>query len=127
MHQHEDEFSIVLEGEIGMKLGDTEFVAKAGDYVLKPRGIPHAFWNAGSAPAGMIEIISPGGFERYFEEVARLLAEDAQGRRDRIEAVRKRYGLTVFVDATQDLVQRYGLNPGGSATQRPPAPKVEEK
>src|SRR5919107_2163304 len=42
-HQHEDEYTYVLEGEIGVQVGDEVRVA----LVFKPRGVPHAFWNAG--------------------------------------------------------------------------------
>src|ERR1700742_1945998 len=44
-HRHEDEWSVVLEGVIGVQIGDDVQLAQAGDAVLKPRGIPHAFWN----------------------------------------------------------------------------------
>ena len=46
-HQHEDEYTYVLEGEIGVQDGDEVRVA----LVFKPRGVPHAFWNAGEEPA----------------------------------------------------------------------------
>jgi quercetin dioxygenase-like cupin family protein len=56
----------VLEGEIGVQVGDEVSGARAGDLVFKPRGDPHAFWNAGDAPARALEIISPAGFvERH--------------------------------------------------------------
>src|SRR4051812_12951655 len=44
-HAREDEYSFVLEGEVGFQLGDEVLYAAAGDLVLKPRGVPHAFWN----------------------------------------------------------------------------------
>ncbi|MDP9409011.1 MAG: cupin domain-containing protein, partial [Actinomycetota bacterium] len=40
----EDETSFVIEGEIGVLIGEEEFRAGAGSYVLKPRGVVHAFW-----------------------------------------------------------------------------------
>jgi quercetin dioxygenase-like cupin family protein len=69
-HQHEDEYSFVLAGRVGVQIGDEEAVAGPGELVVKPRGIPHAFWNAGDEPARLLELISPAGFERYFEEMA---------------------------------------------------------
>jgi quercetin dioxygenase-like cupin family protein len=71
-HRHEDEYTYVLEGEIGVQIGEEVRVARPGDLVFKPRGMPHAFWNAGDAPARALEIISPAGFERYFAELAPL-------------------------------------------------------
>jgi mannose-6-phosphate isomerase-like protein (cupin superfamily) len=50
-HEREDEYTYVLEGEIGVQVGDEVHVARPGDLVFKPRGIPHAFWNAGDTPA----------------------------------------------------------------------------
>ena len=50
-HSREDEFSYVLEGTVGVMLGDQEFLVSSGSYIVKPRGIPHAFWNPGPEPA----------------------------------------------------------------------------
>ena len=73
-HRNEDEYSYVLEGRIGVQLGDEVIEAGPGELVLKPRGVPHAFWNAGDEPARLLELISPAGFENYFRELAALLA-----------------------------------------------------
>ncbi len=64
-HRHEDEYTYVLEGEIGVEVGDEVLIARPGEHVCKPRGIPHAFSNAGDAPARALEIISPADFEKY--------------------------------------------------------------
>ena len=34
------------------------------------RGQWHAFWNAGDEPCRILEIISPGGFEHLFGQIA---------------------------------------------------------
>src|SRR5215210_6923732 len=72
-HQHEDEYTYVLEGEVGVQVREEVRVARPGELVFKPRHVPHAFWNAGDVPARALEIISPAGFERYFAEIAALL------------------------------------------------------
>src|ERR1051326_7095271 len=91
LHTREDEYSIVTEGEIGFRSGDREVVLAAGGYITKPRGELHAMWNAGTVPARMIEIISPAGFEHFFEELVELVAS---GHPDpaAIEALSARYG-----------------------------------
>ena len=71
-HAREDEYSYVLEGSMGALLGDEELVAGPGDLVFKPRNQWHTFWNAGDAPARILEIISPAGFEKYFDELVEL-------------------------------------------------------
>jgi quercetin dioxygenase-like cupin family protein len=59
VHTREDEYTYVLEGEIGLRIGDQIIEATAGCTVAKPRGIPHMFWNAGpqkaTAESGKVE------------------------------------------------------------------------
>ncbi len=42
-HQHEDEISYVLDGELTAQIGNAILTAKPGTYVVKPRGIFHTF------------------------------------------------------------------------------------
>ena len=113
-HQHEDEYTYVLEGEIGFQVGEEVRVARPGDLVFKPRGVPHAFWNAGDVPARGLEIISPAGFERYFAELAPLFPPANQGPLDEeaIRAVRDKYGLEMDMSSIPVLVERHGLVSG---------------
>src|SRR5579859_1224666 len=71
-HTREDEYSFVLEGKMGALLGEEVLVASPGDLVFKPRNQWHTFWNAGDEPARILEIISPAGFERFFQELVDL-------------------------------------------------------
>ena len=71
-HTREDEYSYVLEGRVGALLGDEVLVAGPGDLIFKPRNQWHTFWNAGDEPARILEIISPAGFERFFDELVDL-------------------------------------------------------
>jgi quercetin dioxygenase-like cupin family protein len=109
-HTHEDEFSYVLEGEVGVQIGDEVIYARPGDLVRKPRGIPHAFWNRTDEPARLLEVISPAGFERYFTEIAPLLppvvlVPDFEG----IAAVQARYGLDMDRESIATISEREGL------------------
>ena len=110
-HRHEDEYTYVLEGEIGVQVGDEFRIARPGDLVFKPRGVPHAFWNAGDVPARALEIISPAGFERYFAELAPLIPPANQGPLDEeaIGAVRAKYALEMDMDSIPVLAERHGL------------------
>jgi mannose-6-phosphate isomerase-like protein (cupin superfamily) len=69
-HHREDEYSFVLEGRFGVQLGDEVLELGPGDLLVKPRGVAHAFWNAGDEPARLLELISPAGFEHYFRDLA---------------------------------------------------------
>ena len=114
-HRHEDEYTYVLEGEVGVQVGDEVRIARPGDLVFKPRDVPHAFWNAGDAPARALEIISPAGFERYFTEVAPLLPPAHPGPPDEqaLGAVMAKYGLEMDFGSIPTLVERHGLVTGG--------------
>src|SRR5262249_187760 len=98
VHLREDEYSYVLEGTIGARVGDQEVIAGRGSYLLKPRGLMHTFWNAGPEPARLLEIISPAGFERYFAELAEA------GDPDRRQELAARYAVTYSSDWVDDLV-----------------------
>jgi quercetin dioxygenase-like cupin family protein len=111
IHTLEDEYSIVLEGEIGFRSNDREVVLAAGGYIVKPRGEVHAMWNASSTPARMIEIIAPAGFEDFFRERTEMTASGAP---DPAEIVRlgERYQLPfVRPDWLPDVIARYNLTP----------------
>ena len=112
-HRSEDEYSYILEGQIGLQLGDETLFAKAGDLVFKPRGIPHAFWNAGDEPARLLEIISPAGFENYFRDLAPLLAAE---KRDEaaIGQVVAKYDLEIDFATIPLLAERHGLRLGNA-------------
>src|ERR1700733_5073477 len=71
-HAREDEYSYVLEGQVGALLGDEGLIAAPGDVIFKPRGQWHTFWNAGDQPARILEIIAPAGFEKFFAELVDL-------------------------------------------------------
>ena len=81
-HSREDEYSFVLEGRVGALLGDEVVYGGPGDLIFKPRGQWHTFWNAGDDAARLLEIISPAGFERYFEEESSS-CEEARLHRER--------------------------------------------
>ena len=110
LHTREDEYSIVLEGEIGFRSGDREAVLGPGGYITKPRNELHAMWNAGSVPARMIEIISPAGFEHFFREVVELVESGEPADAD-VADLAARYGLRFGEpDWLPDVARRYGLD-----------------
>lgn len=109
-HRGEDEFSVVLDGTIGVRLGaETVEAVSAGGCLVKPRGLPHALWNATDEPARILEILSPGGFERYFQEVAPILREHGPEWTQRFYETAERYGVEVLDDWSKELQERYGI------------------
>ena len=113
-HSREDEYSYVVEGRFGMQLGEEVVDLAPGEFVVKPRGIAHAFWNAGDEPARLLELISPAGFEDYFREMAPRLAAPERDEAAIGEIV-GRYGLQIDFASVPVLAARHGLvlGPGG--------------
>jgi quercetin dioxygenase-like cupin family protein len=69
IHQSEEEAFYVLAGEVNVTIGDQTIRGTAGSFVLIPRGTVHTFSTVGTAPAKMLVIISPAGFEQFFTEI----------------------------------------------------------
>jgi len=108
-HEREDEFSLVLQGHVGAQVGDEVIVAGPGELIRKPRGVPHAFWNAGDQEARLIELISPAGFEAYFAEMAPILNADGPPDVAALAAVQARYGLTMDMSSVDRLAREHDL------------------
>ena len=108
VHRHslEDEFSLVLEGRVWYQASDDEHVAEVGDFVFKPRGEWHTFWNAADAPARVLELISPGGLEEAFRIIG-TAADDVD-----LGPLVEPYGCEADMQATQPIIERYGLTFG---------------
>jgi hypothetical protein len=102
------ENSFEIEGSVGALLGEEVVVGEPGDLIFKPRNQWHTFWNAGPAPARILEIISPAGFERYFEELVDLggvTGDDPQT----LMGLCSRYELELDPGSVPGLVERFGL------------------
>lgn len=74
-HHREDEAFYVLEGEVAFVCDGKWLKAGPGTYVFGPRGIPHGFKIVGSAPARMLLLCAPGGFEHFVLEQATPIAD----------------------------------------------------
>jgi hypothetical protein len=108
-HSREDEYTYILEGEIGAEVGDRVVRLGRGELLRKPRGVPHAFWNPTDAPARVLEIISPGGFERYFAEMAEAFAVQGPPDFARLAEIQTRYGLAMDFGSVPRLAEQHGL------------------
>ena len=109
-HQNEDEYSYVLEGEMSAMIGAEFFTSPAGSLIRKPRRIPHTFWNQGSRAAKILEIISPAGFEKYFDELAEIRSVPGVPDPARLAALRAKYALEVDLASVPILGEKYGVH-----------------
>jgi quercetin dioxygenase-like cupin family protein len=74
LHVNEDELMYVLEGRLRFRLGETDHSAPAGSCVFIPRGVSHAWQNAGAGRARILFVFTPASpaLERFFERSAEL-------------------------------------------------------
>ena len=110
-HTHEDEISCILEGELSVMQEGKVQTAKPGQYIVKPRGIFHTFWNAGNERARFIEVITPGNFESYFAEIAPFLIAGQPPQLNKLAEIAKKYGLIIDPGAAAEIISKYGLVP----------------
>jgi quercetin dioxygenase-like cupin family protein len=92
-HSREDETHLVLEGEYDIWVGEhTVRAAGPGTLFVAPRGVAHTFKCIGRSPGKIQVIMSPPGFEGFFEEVGALAGRGPIDM-DQIIDVATRYGL----------------------------------
>jgi quercetin dioxygenase-like cupin family protein len=84
VHHNEDEVIHVLEGEYEFWLNGEIMRHGSGTSVFLPRGVPHTFRVLGKTPGRNLAILTPGGFENFFVEVA---SRDLMMPRDMAEVV----------------------------------------
>ena len=110
-HASEDECSFVLEGEMMCYVGGEVVSAPQGSYVIKPRGVPHAFYNSGARTVRVMEILTPGdSFEGYFDEYEEIVSRqmsDEEYRRARAE-LGGRYGITWHDERIPEVQASFG-------------------
>ncbi len=76
VHPAQDELFQVLGGEVEFRLGKQTLVAKPGDRVLVPAGMPHRFRNVGEETAHFVCEVTPAlEFEQLIETMFSLAAD----------------------------------------------------
>ena len=73
-------------------MGEQTVIARTGSFILIPRGTVHSLHNAGTTPARLLVVISPGGMERMYGEIGRILsARERSPDRSAIQSIREKY------------------------------------
>lgn len=75
-HKAMEEVFYVLEGTLSFLLDGEAITGEAGSFVSIPPGVVHTFSNASDQNARFLLLMSPGGFEGYFEEVAEIVRSE---------------------------------------------------
>lgn len=71
-HTREDELFRVIEGRFRFWCGDRTEEGGPGTTVFGPRNVPHRWQNIGDGEGRLLFVVTPGGFERFFFEIAAL-------------------------------------------------------
>ena len=105
---------------MGALLGDRVVQARAGAYVVKPRGQWHTYWNAGDTELRLMELLVPGGFEVCLERLADALA--AAGALDvrAIERIGAEHGVEFDFVSVEDICTHFGVRLAHWPVHAPP-------
>jgi mannose-6-phosphate isomerase-like protein (cupin superfamily) len=115
VHPYQSERFEVLQGRLGVRIGDREVLAEPGDVVVVSPGTPHRFWNAGQGEARFLCEVRPAlGFESLIETMFTLAARGQTNRKGmpnplRLAVIAKAHFDTVRLPFPPDAVQRAAL------------------
>ena len=71
VHEAEDETFVILSGEVMFWLEGETFTRGPGGTVFVPRGREHTFRVISDQPSRHLVILTPGGFEGFFADMAK--------------------------------------------------------
>ncbi|MEI9959843.1 MAG: cupin domain-containing protein [Limisphaerales bacterium] len=92
IHHREDETFQILEGEYEFTVAGKSFIAKPGATIFAPRGVPHTYRCLDKTPGKFVVVLTPGGFEEFFEEIGAMTPQQQQDI-PRVMEIGKKYGL----------------------------------
>ncbi len=70
IHHDADETFLILTGDVEFWMDGVKVNRGPGETMFVPRGTEHTFRVIGQAPSRHMIILTPGGFEGFFEEMA---------------------------------------------------------
>jgi quercetin dioxygenase-like cupin family protein len=115
VHPFQTERFEVLEGVLGLRVGEKEFLAQPGDMAVVPPGTSHRFWNAGASEARFLCEVRPAlRFESLIETMFTLAVEGKTNRRGmpnplRLAVIAKAHFDTVRLPFPPALLQHVAL------------------
>lgn len=75
-HKKEHEGFYILSGTITLQVEERIVKAPAGSFALVPPGVVHTFSNKEDVPATFLTLVSPGGLEGFFGELAASMQKE---------------------------------------------------
>ncbi len=97
VHLAQNEFIYVTGGRIGIQCGSDRHTLGAGDSIMAPLGVPHAFVTLGSEPATMLILFDPAGdMEKFFADYAPLVDHDGPPDMKRLNEAYTNHGMKLL-------------------------------
>ena len=76
VHDHTDEAVYVIEGQLGLEVGEQRFEARAGSFAFLPRGIPHRYLPREPGDVRVLWMLTPSGFENFWRDIGQPVLPD---------------------------------------------------
>lgn len=105
-HERETQAVYVINGELEFEVGGEgglRFMAETGSYIIKPKGIEHAFWNAGDDPVNYIELSTGSNFEDFQRSTDQFNKHKVMK-----ESITK-HSMTIHIERIPEMLERHGL------------------
>jgi quercetin dioxygenase-like cupin family protein len=83
----------VLEGQVRFSVDNAETIAEPGTFVYVPANVTHSFGSGGDSPARCLEINVPGGFERYYTDLAKAFAPGTSIDPELLRGLQRQHGI----------------------------------
>lgn len=111
IHTREEEFFLVLEGEVSFYINGQVIRRGPGGSAFVPRGTPHCFRNTSERTARLLVLFTPGGIEGFFEYGAAEhgLPPSEELMFERLLALAPEFGLEVLGPSPLESAPRPGV------------------
>lgn len=110
LHKQIDEVCYVLEGTLTILVGETTEEVGQGDWHLRPKGVMHTFWNAGTETARFIDIYLPGGHEEYLQDLAKLFQKNQKPKKEDFAALAQKHDILYFWDELPYIMTAHNVH-----------------
>jgi mannose-6-phosphate isomerase-like protein (cupin superfamily) len=92
VQDREDELFLIVDGTYRFWLSETTTDVGSGGLVFIPKGTPHKFQVLGERDGRHWVLNAPGGFDRFYTEVAEVFAASKAPDFSRLAAINAKYG-----------------------------------
>jgi quercetin dioxygenase-like cupin family protein len=100
---------IVLDGQLAVEVDGHVTTIRAGESIVLRPGTARAYWNHSGAGVRFLQIITPGGIDRYYEELRGLIPAGGTPDVDSVLALSARHGLEFDTSSLFDLIEKYPI------------------